>query len=89
MISSHARVGNPPGFPRVRYRPRQSDRFELVSRYSYLLEQRPTYGEQATQRERSHVLSLMPYARLPHKILLSGKLAFKRTAQLLRMTGQY
>ncbi|CAN5357306.1 hypothetical protein BH23VER1_BH23VER1_17620 [soil metagenome] len=31
----------------------------------------------------------MPYARLPHKILLSGKLAFKRTAQLLRMTGQY
>ncbi len=61
------------------FRPIASDRLEFLSRYSYLHEQRPSLSSQITRSEYSHVLAILPYARLPRHILLSGKLALKRS----------
>ncbi|MBL4633672.1 MAG: hypothetical protein JKY56_07360 [Kofleriaceae bacterium] len=60
------------------FRPRRNDRFEILSRYSYLLERRPVSIEQHEETGRSHVLAIMPFARLPGHFLLSGKLALKQ-----------
>lgn len=62
------------------FRPITDDKLEILSRYSYLREQRPSLIEADVRSERSHVVALLPYARLPHRILLSGKLAYKWTS---------
>ncbi len=68
------------------FRPLRSDRFELLSRYSYLLEKRPVSVENTRATEsRSQVLALMQFARLPNHFLLSGKLALKRTQSLVEI----
>ncbi|MCP4444247.1 MAG: hypothetical protein GY811_02730 [Myxococcales bacterium] len=59
------------------FRPVSNDSLEILSRYSFLHEQRPTVDRSCVRSERAHVLALLPYARLPHGILLSGKLAYK------------
>lgn len=61
------------------FRPVTDDTLEFLSRYSYLHEQRPSLVESDVRTERSHVVALLPFARLPHRILLSGKLAYKWT----------
>ncbi len=61
------------------FRPIASDRLEFLSRYSYLHEQRPSLSTDVRRSEYSHVLAILSYARLPARILLSGKLAFKRS----------
>lgn len=60
------------------FRPKRNDRFELLSRYSYLLERRPLNLDQMEQTGRSHVVAILPFARLPGHLLLSGKLAYKK-----------
>lgn len=61
------------------FRPRRDDRFEVITRYSYLVEERPLTLTDLKHTERSHVVALLPFARLPHQILLSAKLAVKHT----------
>ncbi len=66
----------------ISYRPARSQALEFLARYSFLSEQRPGGFSGSVRRERSHVLAILPFARLPKRFQLSGKLAVKFTAAL-------
>jgi hypothetical protein len=53
---------------------------EFLARYSFLSEQRPGGLSESVHHERSHVMAILPFARLPKRFQLSGKLAVKFTA---------
>lgn len=55
------------------------DTLNLLMRYSYVRERRP--GEEDAE-SRSHILAALPLAELPARLRLSGKLAWKRSAEL-------
>ena len=60
------------------YRPPVNDWLHLLARYSHLRDLRPRAEPGAGWREHAHVLALLPLAELPHRLSLSGKLAWKR-----------
>jgi hypothetical protein len=62
------------------YRPVQAEALEFLARYSFLSEQRPGGLSDSVHTAHSHVLAIMPFARLPKRFQLSGKLAVKFTA---------
>lgn len=87
-LSSHSQPGKPGPTTLAKFtelstglafRPMKSDRVEFLTRYSYLMEQRPLGLSGSARKERSHVFAVMPYARLPKRFQISGKLAFKHT----------
>jgi len=62
------------------YRPLDVDWLDVVFKYSYLVDMRPTQVADQSTTDRSHVVSLAPIIDLPFHIRLSGKTAWKRTA---------
>jgi hypothetical protein len=69
------------------YRPHHHDWLHVLGRYSYLRDQRPLTALGDGVDGQSHVFAVIPLARLPHKILLSGKVAFKRTEAVAIIDG--
>lgn len=61
------------------YRPLGAAWLTLFARYAYLIDQRPTDRAGGTPVTTSHAAALAPIVRLPWRLELSGKLAWKKT----------
>ena len=66
------------------YRPLHNDWFQLLGRYTYLREQRPSaLDPDSSERARKHIIALEPIVETPWGVQWAHKLAFRRADETL------